>query len=69
MQILREIKNGKFRVSKSAILTNSEALNLDFCEFLHFLKAKIEQEIKIKSFQNFKNGIFETSRNSQIDLT
>ena len=35
-QILREIKVGKSRVSKSAILTHLEALNFDLYEFLHF---------------------------------
>ena len=47
-QILREIKVGKFRISKSAILTNWEALNFDFCNFLHFLKA---DSYKINKFQ------------------
>ena len=32
-QILREIKVGDFRASKSAILTHLEALNIDFYEF------------------------------------
>ena len=40
-QILREINIGDSRSEKSAILTNLEALNFDFCEFLHFLKAEI----------------------------
>ena len=69
MQILREIKNGKSKVSKSAILTNSEALNLDFCEFLHFLKADKYQIIKIHSPKNCKNGRFCTSRIPKIDFT
>ena len=42
-QILREIKIGEFRVSKSAIFTNSDTLNFAFYEFLHFTKAKIFQ--------------------------
>ena len=42
-QILREIKVGKFRVSKSAILTDFRALNFDFHGFLQFLKAEIDQ--------------------------
>ena len=40
-QILREITLGGSRSAKSAILAHSEALNSDFCEFLHFLKAEI----------------------------
>ena len=42
-QILREINLGDCRSAKSAISTHLEALNLDFYEFLHFLKAKICQ--------------------------
>ena len=42
-QILREIKIGEFRVSKSAIFTNSDTLNFAFYEFLHFLKDEIYQ--------------------------
>ena len=42
-QILREIKISEFRVLKFAILTNWEALNFDFYEFLHCLKAEISQ--------------------------
>ena len=38
-QILREIKFGDSRSAKSAILTHLEALNWDFYDFLHFLKA------------------------------
>ena len=48
-QILREINFGDFRVSKSAIWTHLEALNFDFHEFLHFLKAEIYQINKIQS--------------------
>ena len=39
--ILREIKVGKFRSLKCAILTHLEALNFDSYEFLPFLKAEI----------------------------
>ena len=42
-QILREIKFGDSRSSKSAIYTHLEALNFDLYEFLHFLKAEIYQ--------------------------
>ena len=41
IQFLIEIKVGESRVSKSAYLTNLEALNLDFYEFLHFLSAEM----------------------------
>ena len=40
-QILREIKFEDSRSAKSAIFTHLEALNFDFYEFLHFLKAEI----------------------------
>ena len=42
-QILREIKFRDSRSEKSAILTNLEALNFEFYEFLHYLKAEIYQ--------------------------
>ena len=42
-QILREINFGDSRSAKSAILTHLEALNFDFYEFLHFLKAEFNQ--------------------------
>ena len=41
IQFLREIKVGESKVSKSAYLTNLEALNLDFYEFLYFLSAEM----------------------------
>ena len=41
--ILREIKVGVYKVSKTAIFINNEALNLDFYEILHILKAEISQ--------------------------
>ena len=39
-RFLREITDGDFRRSKSAILTYLEAHNLYFHEFLHFLNAR-----------------------------
>ena len=42
-QILREISFGDSRSAKSAISTHLEALNVDFYEFQHFLKAHIHQ--------------------------
>ena len=41
IQILREINLEDSRNAKSAILTHFKALNFDFYEFLHFLKAEI----------------------------
>ena len=40
-QILREIKFGASRSAKSAIWTHLQALNMDFYEFLYFLKVEI----------------------------
>ena len=48
-QILREIKISEFRVLEFAILTNWEALNFDFYEFLHCLKAEISQINQIQA--------------------
>ena len=48
-QILREINVGDARNAKSAISIHSEALNLDFYKFLHFLKTEIYQIDKIQS--------------------
>ena len=42
-QILRENKFGDSRSAKSVILTFLEALNFDFYELLHVLKAEIYQ--------------------------
>ena len=71
LQILREIKFGKSRVSKSAILTHFEALslNFNFYTFLYFLKAEIDQINKIQSPENGKNDSFKTLRFSKIDFT
>ena len=41
--ILREINFWNSRSAKSAILIHLEALNFDFYEFLHFLKAEKHQ--------------------------
>ena len=45
--ILREINFWDSRSAKSAILTHLEALNFEFHEFLHILKADIYQIGKI----------------------
>ena len=46
-QILREINFEDFWSAKSAILPHLEALNFDIYDFLHFLKAEIDQMEKI----------------------
>ena len=48
-QILREINFRDSRTAKSAFFAILEALNLDFYEFLHFLKSEIYQLSQIKS--------------------
>ena len=50
---------GKLEVQKSAILPHYEALNFEFYEFLHFLKAEIHQIIRIQSYKNGKRDSFE----------
>ena len=66
--ILREINFWDFERAKFAIQTYLEALNYDFYEFKHFLKAEIYQFKKILSPKNGKNGNFETSKFSKIDF-
>ena len=46
--ILREIRDGKRRVSKSAILTHLEVLIFDIYEFVQFLEDDIYQFNKIE---------------------
>ena len=48
-EILREINFEDSRSAKSAISTHLEALDFDFYEYLHFLKAEIYQMNKIYS--------------------
>ena len=48
IHILREINFEDSKSAKSAILTHLEALNFDFYEFLHFLKAA-----KLPNEQNY----------------
>ena len=68
-QILREIKFGESRGSKSAISTHSMDLNFDICEFLHFLKVQIYQIDKIQCPQYCQTCYFRNSRFSKIDFT
>ena len=56
-QILREINFGDSRNAKSAILTYLEVLNVDFNEFLHFLKVEIYQISKTLSLQITKIAV------------
>ena len=65
-QILCEINFEDCRSAKSAILAHLEALNFDFDEFLHFLKAKIYQINKIQSPQNGKIAVLELLDSSKL---
>ena len=49
IQKLREIDCRDSRIEKSTILTHLKAVGFDFTEFLHILKVKIYQNIKIQS--------------------
>ena len=46
-QILREINFGDCRGAKSVILVHSQALNFDFYQILHFLKAELAEFYQI----------------------
>ena len=46
-KILHDVNFAHYRSAKSAILTHLQALNVQFHEFLHFLKAAIYQINKI----------------------
>ena len=48
-----------FRVSKTAILTILEALNVDFGKFLNFLKPEIHQNLKSRASKTGKIADFE----------
>ena len=50
--------SGIWEVPKTAILSHFEALKSDFHEFLHFVKAGIDQSNKIKSPKKGKKAIF-----------
>ena len=64
-QILREINFWDSKNAKLAILTHLEALNFDFQEFLHFLKAKICKMNKLQS-QNNKTAVLELLHSSNL---
>ena len=65
IQILREIRFEDFQSAKSATLPHLEALQFDYYEFLHFLKAEIYQMNKFHSHQNGKKRQFLRFYNSQ----
>jgi len=58
-EIFCEIDFREIRRAKSAILAHLEALNLDFNEFLHFLKAAIDQMNKVQNQKNCKLAVLE----------
>ena len=68
-QILREIKVCEFRVSEFAILAHLEALNLQFHEFLHFLKTEIYLKSKFKGSKYVKMTVFELLKLAKIHFT
>ena len=67
-QILREINLGGSRSAKSAILAHSEALNFDFYEFLHFLKAEIYHLTKFIALKWQMMAVFTTFAVSEISF-
>ena len=69
VSILREINSGNSRNAKSAILTQLEALNFDFYEFLYFLKAEIYQTDRIQSPKICQKWHFIAYRTHEIDFT
>ena len=58
-----------FKVSKTAIWTNLEALNFEFSEFVQFLKAQFYQNSKSRVCKTFKMAVFETQILPKIDFT
>ena len=65
-QILRQIKVGDSRIAKSAILTHLEALNFDFYEFLHFLKAELYPNKKFSAPEIAKMAFIELLHSSKL---
>ena len=57
-EILSEINFEDSWSAKSAILSHSEALNFDFYEILHFLKAEIDQIYNIIAAEMAKPAVF-----------
>ena len=67
-QILCEINFKDSRSAKCAILTNLEALNIYFYEFLHFLKAEIDQINNIQGPKNGKMAVLELLDHPKFDF-
>ena len=65
-QTLREINFEDSRSAKFAILTHLEALNFDFYEVLHFLKAEICQKIKCRTSGTAKMAAIECPHFSKL---
>ena len=57
-QVLGEIKFWDSRSAKFAISRHLEAQNFNFCGFLHFLKAVVDQSDKIQSSQKWQKRHF-----------
>ena len=68
-QNFREINFRDFRGSKTAILAHVEALNFDFCEFLHFGKAEIYPNHEFIAPKIAKMTFFEPLTFSKIGFT
>ena len=56
--ILREINFGDSKSAKYAILSQLEALNFDFYDFVHFLKVENYQINKMRAFEIAKMAVF-----------
>ena len=67
--IFREIIYRNFEGPKTAILTHLEALNCDFSELLHFLKAEMYQIHIFRALKIAKMAYFEALPFSKIDFT
>ena len=68
---LRLYVKSNSRSAKCAILKQIgiHAMNSDFDEFLHFLKAEIYSNHKFRVSKSGKNGTLSISRLSKIDFT
>ena len=67
-KILREINLGHSKIAKSVILTNSEALNFDFYEFLRFMKDEIYQINKSQKPKIAKTAFSELQNSPKLIL-
>ena len=69
IKILREINFEDSRSAQLAILPHLEALNFDFCEFLHFLKAEIKPNPNFRAPEIAKMTFFELLHSPKVDFT